>query len=66
MRHLPARRQCPHPEAFFVSYESKTNEFTKRKTTVGGVLRFFVAAESKSQKQTEEKDEKWNTLRQNS
>lgn len=65
MRHLPARRQCPYPEAFPVSYESKTNEFTKRKTTVGGVLRFFVAAESKSQKQTEEKDEKWNTLRQN-
>lgn len=46
MRHLPARSQCPHPEAFFVSYESKTNEFARRKTTVGGVLRFFVAAES--------------------
>lgn len=45
MRHLPARSQCPHPEAFFVSYESKTNEFAKRKTTVGGVLRFFVKRE---------------------
>lgn len=42
MRHLPARRQCPYPEAFPVSYESKTNEFTKRKTTVGGVLRFLL------------------------
>ena len=42
MRHLPARSQCPHPEAFFVSYESKTNEFARRKTTVGGVLRFFA------------------------